>query len=157
MHTFDGGSLAETALGKRNTIMQFSAKIFLPWKREGSWDLIQSSKECPFVKWKYYLALSSFLLKNKKQTKFDDMKLASEGASWWSPVVCTGFIQDQQVGCFWNKVSYIHKRHTQNGQGICLYKIPISASHVQTVCVISPFPYPKVKEGSAVSLSHRSS
>lgn len=34
MHTFDGGSLAELALGKRNIIMQFSAKIFSPLKRE---------------------------------------------------------------------------------------------------------------------------
>lgn len=36
MHTFDGGSLTKFALGKRNKIMQFSAKKILPLKREGN-------------------------------------------------------------------------------------------------------------------------
>jgi len=64
MHTFDGRSLAELALGKRNIIMQFSAKIGLPLKREGSRNLIQSPKEYPFVKLKLFYCFKLIPIKN---------------------------------------------------------------------------------------------
>lgn len=57
----------------------------------------------------------------------------------------------QQIKCSWNKAYCIHKLHAW----MCIYiKIQILMLHeVQTVCIISAFPYSKVKEGSAVSLS----